>query len=81
MFVSKYLQILTRLTRSCLVDIGGDARKPRKHEQRLLRNMGAHTVVLDLLKIPYDTVGSIFSSATSHLFLSTSTSHLVCVSL
>ena len=28
--------------------------KPRKHEQRLLRNMGVHTVVLDLLKIPYD---------------------------
>ena len=25
-----------------------------KHEQRLLRNMGVHTVVLDLLKIPYD---------------------------
>ncbi|PVD24858.1 hypothetical protein C0Q70_15345 [Pomacea canaliculata] len=46
--------ILTRLTRLCLQELGGDARKPRKHEQRLLRNMGAHTVVLDLLKIPYD---------------------------
>ena len=31
-------------------------KKPRKHEQRLLKNMGAHQVVLDLLKIPYDTV-------------------------
>ncbi|KAF4532262.1 hypothetical protein B566_EDAN016444, partial [Ephemera danica] len=28
--------------------------KPRKHEQRLLRNVGVHTVVLDLLQIPYD---------------------------
>jgi inositol 1,4,5-triphosphate receptor type 1 len=28
--------------------------KPRKHEQRLLRNMGVHSVVLDLLQIPYD---------------------------
>ncbi len=33
--------------------LGGDLR-PRKHEQRLLRNMGVHTVVLDLLQIPYD---------------------------
>jgi len=28
--------------------------KPRKHEQRLLRNVGVHIVVLDLLQIPYD---------------------------
>lgn len=28
--------------------------KPKKHEQRLLRNMRAHTVVLELLQIPYD---------------------------
>jgi len=28
--------------------------RPRKYEQRLLRNMGVHTVVLDLLQIPYD---------------------------
>lgn len=32
----------------------GDVIKPRKHEQRLLRNVGVHTVVLDLLQIPYD---------------------------
>ena len=30
------------------------SKKPRKHEQRLLRNMGVHAVVLDLLQIPYD---------------------------
>jgi len=28
--------------------------KPCPHEQRLLRNVGVHTVVLDLLQIPYD---------------------------
>lgn len=29
-------------------------KKPRKHDQRLLRNVGVHTVVLDLLQVPYD---------------------------
>lgn len=33
---------------------GGSNMKPRKHEQRLLRNMGVLNVVLDLLQIPYD---------------------------
>ena len=28
----------------------------RENEQRLLRNMDVHVVVLDLLKIPYDKV-------------------------
>ncbi|XP_041347721.1 inositol 1,4,5-trisphosphate receptor type 1-like isoform X3 [Gigantopelta aegis] len=47
--------ILNRLTKLCVQDIaGGQRKKPRKHEQRLLRNMGAHTVVLELLQIPYD---------------------------
>lgn len=27
---------------------------PRTHEQRLLRNVGVHTIVLDLLQVPYD---------------------------
>ena len=27
---------------------------PRRNDQRLLRNMGVHSVVLDLLQIPYD---------------------------
>ena len=42
-------QILVRMNRLCI-----EKGKPRKHEQRLLRNMGVHTVVLDLLQIPYD---------------------------
>ena len=33
---------------------GSGGVKPRKHEQRLLRNMGVLNVVLDLLQIPYD---------------------------
>lgn len=34
--------------------------KPRKHEQRLLRNMGAHAVILELLQIPYDKVSYLY---------------------
>lgn len=47
--------ILQRLTRLCVVD-SGTGRKPRKHEQRLLRNMGAHSEILELLEIPYEKV-------------------------
>ena len=39
----------------CVSDVGGE-KKPKKHEQRLLRNMGAHAVVLELLQIPYEKV-------------------------
>ena len=58
-------QILIRMNRLCVQVVYGSSgsgsgsgagtnHKPRKHEQRLLRNMGVHTVVLDLLQIPYD---------------------------
>jgi len=47
--------IMQRLTRLCVID-GSSGRKPRKHEQRLLRNMGAHSAVLELLEIPYEKV-------------------------
>lgn len=43
----KVTQILIELTKLCY---GKDC----GHEQRLLRNMGAHTVVLELLQVPYD---------------------------
>ncbi|XP_064633177.1 inositol 1,4,5-trisphosphate receptor-like isoform X3 [Lineus longissimus] len=46
-------EILLRLTKLCVQDMTS-GRKPRKHEQRLLRNMGAHGVVLELLQIPYE---------------------------
>lgn len=54
----KIQQILIRMNKLCAQS--GTAPdtttylKPRKHEQRLLRNVGVHTVVLDLLQIPYD---------------------------
>merc|ERR550532_3390046 len=47
-------QILYRMNRMCVQAGFGGSLKPRKHEQRLLRNMGVHKVVLDLLQIPFD---------------------------
>lgn len=50
----KVEQILQRMNKLC-VSAGSDGiSKPRKHEQRLLRNVGVHTIVLDLLQVPYD---------------------------
>ncbi|KAG8235388.1 hypothetical protein J437_LFUL009247, partial [Ladona fulva] len=46
--------ILIRMNKLCTQPGAGGTIKPRKHEQRLLRNVGVHTVVLDLLQIPYD---------------------------
>lgn len=43
-------QILIRMNKLCI-----QHGRPRKHEQRLLRNMGVHSVVLDLLQIPFDS--------------------------
>ena len=45
-----FFQILIELTDLCKAD-------DCAHEQRLLRNMGAHTVMLDLLQVPYNKVG------------------------
>uniref|UniRef100_A0A4W5KV13 Inositol 1,4,5-trisphosphate receptor n=1 Tax=Hucho hucho TaxID=62062 RepID=A0A4W5KV13_9TELE len=45
--------ILLRLSRLCVQE-GLSGRKSKKQQQRLLRNMGAHTVVLELLQIPYE---------------------------
>ena len=47
-----------RLTKLCIIDTQEKV-KPKRHEQRLLRNMGAHTVVLELLQIPYEKVKGI----------------------
>ncbi|XP_046889429.1 inositol 1,4,5-trisphosphate receptor type 2 [Hypomesus transpacificus] len=41
--------ILLRLSKLCY-----HSKKSRVQQQRLLKNMGAHTVVLDLLQIPYE---------------------------
>ena len=48
-------EVLIRLTKLCVFD-SPQGKKPKKHEQRLLRNMGAHSVVLELLQIPYEKV-------------------------
>lgn len=49
-------QILIRLSKLCVQE-GASGRKSRKQQQRLLRNMSAHAVVLELLQIPYEKVG------------------------
>uniref|UniRef100_A0AAY4DJ36 Inositol 1,4,5-trisphosphate receptor n=1 Tax=Denticeps clupeoides TaxID=299321 RepID=A0AAY4DJ36_9TELE len=43
------LEILLRLSKLCY-----PTKKSKVQQQRLLKNMGAHTVVLDLLQIPYE---------------------------
>ncbi|KAL5274464.1 ITPR1 family protein [Megaselia abdita] len=48
----KVKDILIRMNKFCITT--GLNVKPRKHEQRLLRNVGVHTIVLDLLQIPHD---------------------------
>ncbi|XP_017847479.1 inositol 1,4,5-trisphosphate receptor isoform X2 [Drosophila busckii] len=48
----KVKEILIRMNKFCVTT--GPVVRPRKHEQRLLRNVGVHTVVLDLLQNPYD---------------------------
>ncbi|XP_041324651.1 inositol 1,4,5-trisphosphate receptor type 2 [Pyrgilauda ruficollis] len=42
-------EILIRLSKLCV-----QSKKCRNQQQRLLKNMGAHLVVLDLLQIPYE---------------------------
>lgn len=49
--MSAVTQILLSLSKLC-----APAKKIRVQQQRLLKNMGAHTVVLDLLQIPYEKV-------------------------
>lgn len=49
-----YKTVLQILQRFCDLCISADGKRNRKHEQRLLRNMGAHNVILDLLEIPYE---------------------------
>lgn len=52
----KIKQILLRLTRLCIQETAEPGvKKPKKHEQRLLRNMSAPNVVLELLQISYET--------------------------
>ncbi|XP_038666908.1 inositol 1,4,5-trisphosphate receptor type 2-like isoform X1 [Scyliorhinus canicula] len=47
-------EILIRLSKLCVQSM----RRSRSQQQRLLKNMGAHIAVLDLLQIPYDKTDS-----------------------
>ncbi|XP_050733369.1 inositol 1,4,5-trisphosphate receptor type 1-like isoform X4 [Eriocheir sinensis] len=47
-------QILLRMNKLCVTQSSHGNLTPRRNEQRLLRNMGIHSVVLELLQIPYD---------------------------
>lgn len=60
----KLQDILIRMNKLCTTDGGA---KPRKHEQRLLRNVGVHTVVLDLLQVPYDEAEDVRMGHIMHL--------------
>lgn len=44
------------MMRLCVLEMNDGSLFARENEQRLLRNMDVHVVVLDLLKIPYDKV-------------------------
>ncbi|XP_066529146.1 inositol 1,4,5-trisphosphate-gated calcium channel ITPR1 isoform X3 [Hoplias malabaricus] len=46
-------EILLRLSKLCVQE-AASGKKSKKQQQRLLRNMGAHSVVLELLQIPYE---------------------------
>ncbi|XP_039761003.1 inositol 1,4,5-trisphosphate receptor isoform X1 [Pararge aegeria] len=35
-------------------EVTSNSGRPRRHEQRLLRNIGVHNIVLDLLQVPHD---------------------------
>ncbi|CAG4962499.1 unnamed protein product [Colias eurytheme] len=52
----KIKEILERMIKYCTRGNNGDAGagRPRRHEQRLLRNIGVHHTVLDLLQVPHD---------------------------
>nr|XP_037876698.1 inositol 1,4,5-trisphosphate receptor isoform X5 [Bombyx mori] len=52
----KIKEILQRMIKYCTHGNSGagDCGRPRRHEQRLLRNIGVHNIVLDLLQVPHD---------------------------
>ena len=59
--ITKYkelFKILNNMIKLCVNEIklpnGTTKKKPRRNDQRLLRNMGVHNIVLDLTKITYE---------------------------
>ncbi|XP_040291553.1 inositol 1,4,5-trisphosphate receptor type 2 isoform X2 [Bufo bufo] len=59
-------EILIRLSKLC-----SQSKKGRNQQQRLLKNMGAHLVVLDLLQIPYEKTDEKMNEimTLAHIFL------------
>ncbi|KAJ6666363.1 hypothetical protein lerEdw1_000636 [Lerista edwardsae] len=57
------MEILIRLSKLCIQN-----KKCRNQQQRLLKNMGAHSVVLDLLQIPYEKL--LEAETMRHIFTS-----------
>ncbi|XP_047540600.1 inositol 1,4,5-trisphosphate receptor isoform X2 [Vanessa atalanta] len=56
---NKIKEILQRMIKYCTqgnnsAGEAGETSRPRRHEQRLLRNIGVHNIVLDLLQVPHD---------------------------
>lgn len=47
-------QILCDMIKLCVTEPEQGPKKPRKNDQRLLRNMGVHNIVLELTKISYE---------------------------
>ncbi|XP_060113469.1 inositol 1,4,5-trisphosphate receptor type 2 [Heteronotia binoei] len=60
------MEILIRLSKLCVQN-----KKRRNQQQRLLKNMGAHCVVLDLLQIPYEKTDEKMNEVMNlaHMFL------------
>ena len=59
--IAKYKElykILNNMIKLCVNEVklpdGTSKKKPRRNDQRLLRNMGVHNIVLDLTKITYE---------------------------
>ena len=53
--IQQIQQILGWMNFMCVAQsTAGQQTRPRKHDKRLLRGMGVHSVALDLLQIPYD---------------------------
>ncbi|CAH0731501.1 unnamed protein product, partial [Brenthis ino] len=53
----KIKEILQRMIKYCTQGNSGsegEPTRPRRHEQRLLRNIGVHNIILDLLQVPHD---------------------------
>jgi inositol 1,4,5-triphosphate receptor type 1 len=61
--IAKYKElykILNNMIKLCVNEVklpdGTNKKKPRRNDQRLLRNMGVHNIVLDLTKITYEKI-------------------------